>query len=105
MPSLKYNWQRFWCPRESSMSFDNGFIQNPDSKWGTILNPDVKHIEEFASYPCLILFLLRHSVDENRILSLIARPEPDSDRNGRLTESESGGHTGCNDMTRYDRQG
>lgn len=55
MPSVKYNWQRFWCPREGSVNFDNGFIENPDGKWGTILNPDLKRIEEFASYPCLIL--------------------------------------------------
>jgi hypothetical protein len=55
MPSLKYEWQRFWCPREGSVNFDNGFIQDPTGKWGTILNPDVKHIKEFASYPCLIL--------------------------------------------------
>lgn len=55
MPSLKYDWQRFWCPREGRVNFDNGFIQNPDGKWGTVLNPDVKRIEEFASYPCLIL--------------------------------------------------
>jgi len=55
MPSLKYNWQRFWCPREGNVNFDNGFIQDPDGKWGTIFNPDVKRIEEFASYPCLIL--------------------------------------------------
>ncbi|WP_229536375.1 NACHT domain-containing protein [Pelosinus baikalensis] len=37
------------------MNFDNGFLQNPDGKWGTILNPDVKRIEEFGSHPCLIL--------------------------------------------------
>lgn len=55
MPSLKYNWQRFWCPREGSVNFDNGFIQDPDGKWGAIFNPDLKRIEEFASYPCLIL--------------------------------------------------
>lgn len=55
MPSLKYNWQRFWCPREGGVNFDNGFLRDPDGRWGTIFNPDVKSIEEFASYPCLIL--------------------------------------------------
>ena len=55
MHSLKYDWQRFWCPREGGVNFDEGFIQNPDGKWGAILNPDVKRIEEFVAYPCLIL--------------------------------------------------
>ncbi len=55
MPSSNYDWQRFWCPREGNVNFDYGYLQDPEAKWGMILNPDVKRIEEFASYPCLIL--------------------------------------------------
>lgn len=51
----EYNWQRFWCPYNSTVHFDGGFLYDPTSEWGHIYNPNAKPMAEYAQYRCLIL--------------------------------------------------
>ena len=56
MPHIAYDWLRFWCPPEGTYSLsDGGFLSDPDSEWGSALNPDAKKFEEIAAKPCLVL--------------------------------------------------
>jgi len=51
-----YKWQRFWCPREGAFSLaDGGFLYDPKSEHGRILNPNVVRFEDVLPAPCLIL--------------------------------------------------
>ncbi len=56
MPSIVYNWKRFWCPRAGHFNLsDQGYLYDPDSDWGYAYNPDVVTFESIANTPCLVL--------------------------------------------------
>ena len=51
-----YNWKRFWCPRGATINLsDGGYLDDPDSQWGRIYNPEVKPFEAISETPCLAL--------------------------------------------------
>jgi hypothetical protein len=56
VPALKYNWKRFWCPREGTFALiDGGYLADPDEKYGAIFNKDLKPLSEWDSATCLVL--------------------------------------------------
>lgn len=56
MSTPAYNWTRFFCTRQSKLNFsDNGFLYDPESDYGKIINPDAKKFDEIIDYPCLLL--------------------------------------------------
>ncbi len=56
MTGLRYEWQRFWCPRDGSFSLaDDGYLVDPTSEFGRTYNPDVMSFGELAPTPCLVL--------------------------------------------------
>lgn len=55
-PDALYPWKRFWCPWDKSMSFaDDGFVFDPESDYGIILNPDLTTLNAIVAVPCAIL--------------------------------------------------
>ncbi len=51
-----YNWKRFWCPRTSQANLgDQGYLYDPESEYGHLLNPELVGLEVIADVPCLIL--------------------------------------------------
>lgn len=56
MANHRYNWQRFWCPRESTIQLDNhGYLLDPETTYGAIRNPTIVPLEARSTDPCLIL--------------------------------------------------
>lgn len=57
MPKQDYDWQRFWCPRSSSIKLDNysGYLPDPSSDWGRACNPELVSFADIAGLPCLVL--------------------------------------------------
>lgn len=56
MADKHYDWKRFWCPRDSTFSLDDGgYLHDPDSQWGSIYNPNVQTFEAISNTRCLIL--------------------------------------------------
>ncbi len=56
MEQQKYNWKRYWYPRESSIELsDGGYLYKPDTAWGGLVNPALVALESLADIPCLIL--------------------------------------------------
>ncbi|MCD6533913.1 MAG: hypothetical protein J7L25_07545 [Deltaproteobacteria bacterium] len=54
MPSIKYPWKRFWCPRTGNLNLSaSGYLWDPDGEYGSIYNPDVKGLAEIAKHPVL----------------------------------------------------
>ena len=52
----RYPWKRFWCPWEKSISFaDDGFVFDPESKYGILINPALITLETVTASPCVIL--------------------------------------------------
>lgn len=51
-----YPWKRFWCPSDKQISFaDDGFVYDPESEYGIVLNPDLITLDATADLPCVIL--------------------------------------------------
>ena len=51
-----YGWERFWCPRESSINLtDGGYLVDPDARYGSYLNPTLRPFEDISQLPCLAL--------------------------------------------------
>jgi predicted NACHT family NTPase len=51
-----YNWKRFWCSRTSQVNLgDRGYLYDPESEYGHLLNPELVGLEVIADVPCLIL--------------------------------------------------
>jgi predicted NACHT family NTPase len=51
-----YNWKRFWCSRTSQVNLaDRGYLCDPESEYGHLLNPELVGLEAIADVPCLIL--------------------------------------------------
>lgn len=49
-------WERFWVPRESRISlFGDGYLPDPTSEIGRLLNPDVVALGNLREAPCLVL--------------------------------------------------
>jgi len=56
MSSQSYNFKRFWYPRTSKIDLsDDGYLYDPESKYGYIYSPDVVPFEYIMSIPCLVL--------------------------------------------------
>lgn len=56
MAEVMYNWKRFWCSREGTLSLgDGGYLSDPDSEYAEYLNADVKAYSCIRSTPCLAL--------------------------------------------------
>src|SRR5579859_5833104 len=52
----KYNWKRYWYPRESSIELlDGDYPYKPDIAWSDLVNPALVTLESLADVPCLIL--------------------------------------------------
>src|ERR1700723_686792 len=51
-----YEWVRFWCPRSGKRDLsDDGFLTNPESDLGEILNADLVPFSRISSTSCLVL--------------------------------------------------
>jgi len=51
-----YDWKRFWCPGDASFSLaDDGFLYDPDAKYGNHLNPRVVPFSQLHGAACLVL--------------------------------------------------
>lgn len=51
-----YNWNRYWCPRGSTISLgDEGYLLDPDSEFGRFFNEDLVTLEYLADVPCVVL--------------------------------------------------
>jgi hypothetical protein len=51
-----YDWRRFWIPRGKALNLsEDGYLIDPDSKYGLFYNPELKTLDELSSVPCLIL--------------------------------------------------
>lgn len=52
---MSYIWKRFWCPRTGNLALDEGYLLDPEAKWGEVYNPDVKSFDTIGQTPCLVL--------------------------------------------------
>jgi predicted NACHT family NTPase len=51
-----YAWRRFWCPRDAAFSFsDGGYLYDPESEYGRVVNPHVVTFGDICAVPCLAL--------------------------------------------------
>lgn len=49
-------WKRFWVPHDSIIRLDeDGYLVDPEAKYGDVLNPDAVPFSEIADTPCLVL--------------------------------------------------
>lgn len=49
-------WKRFWCRREDTFSLgDRGFLSDPDSEHGKLIDPQLISFETLQKSPCLAL--------------------------------------------------
>jgi predicted NACHT family NTPase len=55
MQNLTYAWKRYWISRGSSFTPDDGYLLDPDSKWGEQFNPNAISFERIADCECLVL--------------------------------------------------
>jgi hypothetical protein len=56
MSEKTYTWKRFWCSRTSQINLgDRGYLCDPESEYGHLLNPELVGLEAIADVPCLIL--------------------------------------------------
>jgi len=56
MGGVVYEWKRFWCPREGNIVLTaTGYLEDPDTPWGHIQNPDVVSFDAISDVPCLVL--------------------------------------------------
>lgn len=51
-----FDWKRFWCPRGETFSLaDRGFLFDPTTEYGKLLNQNLVSFDQLASVPCLAL--------------------------------------------------
>jgi len=56
MHEQKYQWSRFWRPREATVRLSEmGTLVDPEQSYGHILNPDALTLDVLEATPCLIL--------------------------------------------------
>jgi len=54
--AMKYNWKRFWCPRDGVINLgDNGFMHDPEGEYYQYIKSDVVPFEKISHKACLIL--------------------------------------------------
>src|SRR5277367_648816 len=54
--AVEFQWKRFWCPRGATINLsDGGFLYDPESKHGDLLNPKLVTFDQLAEKPCLAL--------------------------------------------------
>lgn len=85
MPDRTYKWKRFWCERASSVALsDAGYLCDPGTPWGRIVNPGVLPIESIVHTPCLVLLGepgmgKTHALEAERV-TIDARAEQEGDQ-------------------------
>jgi predicted NACHT family NTPase len=56
MSERKYNWLRFWAPRDGKVGVNAyGALEDPHGSYGHVLNPEAKTLEALNSVRCLVL--------------------------------------------------
>lgn len=56
MATLRFAGSRFWLPRgELGRLDEHGYLRDPDSQYGSILNPHARRIDAIEDLPCLVL--------------------------------------------------
>lgn len=56
MVQVKYEWKRFWYPRDSHLELLNGgYVYKPDNEIGRLVNTNLVSLKSLLSVPCLIL--------------------------------------------------
>ena len=56
MKRVQFNWKRFWSPREGVFDLsDNGFLVDPEGKYGRYYTQDVFSYEQISEKTCLVL--------------------------------------------------
>lgn len=56
MSEKKYDWLRFWAPRDGKVAVNGyGALEDPQGEYGHILNPEAKTLEALADIQCLAL--------------------------------------------------
>lgn len=56
MDEQKYNWLRFWRPRETTIRLtEQGTLQDPEQSYGHILNPHALTLDTLEDTRCLVL--------------------------------------------------
>jgi hypothetical protein len=56
MSEKKYDWLRFWTPRDGKVAVNGyGALEDPQGEYGHILNPAAKTLEALADIQCLAL--------------------------------------------------
>ncbi len=56
MTDTRYDWERFWCPREASFNLsDGGYLFDPTTEFGRKYNSSVVPFEDLVASPCLVL--------------------------------------------------
>jgi hypothetical protein len=51
-----FDWKRFWCPRGGIFNLaDGGFLSDPETSWGKLLNPELVTFGELSEVRCLAL--------------------------------------------------
>jgi len=53
---MDYDLPRFWSPRDSSIDLSDGqYLPDPETRFGKLINPDLRTFSEIAPGPCLVL--------------------------------------------------
>jgi hypothetical protein len=56
MAQKKYDWLRFWGPRDGKFLVNGyGALEDPRGAYGHVLNPEPKTLEQLDGVPCLAL--------------------------------------------------
>ena len=78
-----YNWTRFWVPRDGDLVLERGgYLQDPQSQYGNLLNPGALAFSAIESHPCLVL-LGEPGIGKSRALQeALAGIEPFSPMSG-----------------------
>jgi hypothetical protein len=88
MPDILYNWKRYWCPREGSLNLsDDGYLFDPESKYGLFINQDACSYIDIASRNCLVL-LGEPGIGKTTVLDAIAQFEGNNYRTVQLDLGE-----------------
>lgn len=56
MQTKPFKWKRFWTlPHDTIRLADGGFLPDPDTTWGRLLNPSIQDFDQIGSFKCLVL--------------------------------------------------
>lgn len=56
MNNKHFSWKRFWYPRDGAISLsDGGYLYDPETEYGHIINKHVVPFDKISGVPCLIL--------------------------------------------------